>query len=161
MAGDDDLRRRVTVHAADAEGMTLPVRLGGVLAMNMIGHLAPERRRQLWADLRSRLAPSAPLLVTLQPPAEPVTVPDTVFTSVPVGRHVYRGSGGARPAGPDSVVWTVRYEVLDENGTRHREIVVSEPALLAELTATGYTATAGDMGVVVAIPSSARRAGQL
>jgi SAM-dependent methyltransferase len=52
LVGDDDLRRTVTVQATDAAGMTLPPRLCGVLAMNMIGHLAPDRRRQLWADLR-------------------------------------------------------------------------------------------------------------
>ena len=51
LVGDDDLRRRVTVQATDAADMTLPPRLGGVLAMNMIGHLAPDRRRQLRADL--------------------------------------------------------------------------------------------------------------
>ncbi len=45
MAARPDLRRRVTVVAADALGADLPARLGAVLAMNMIGHLDPDGRR--------------------------------------------------------------------------------------------------------------------
>ncbi|MFE9655589.1 class I SAM-dependent methyltransferase [Micromonospora sp. NPDC006431] len=158
---DEDLRRRVTVQATDAEGMALPARLGGVLAMNMIGHLAPDQRRQLWADLRPRLVPSAPLVVTLQPPSEPMTVPETSFGSVPIGRGSYEGSGGARPAGPDSVIWTMRYRVIDEDGAVERELVAEYPwyvlsaqTLRHELAAAGYAVTTGDMDVMVATPTN-------
>ncbi|MCW6004651.1 class I SAM-dependent methyltransferase [Micromonospora sp. CPCC 205371] len=159
LAGDD-MSRRVTVQATDAGGMVLPGRLGAVLAINMIGHLTPDHRRALWADLRPRLAPAAPLVVNLQPPPEPVAVPETAFTSVPVGRQTYQGSGGARPDGPDSVVWTMRYRVLTEDGTVERELVVDYPwyvlsaqMLLDELAAAGYAATVGEMDVVVATPA--------
>lgn len=140
--------------------MVLPDRLGAVLAINMIGHLRPERRRALWADLRPRLASNAPLVVNVQPPAAPVTVPETPFTSVPVGRQTYQGSGGARPAGPDSVIWTMRYRVVAEDGAVERELVVdyvwyvlSPRQLLDELTDAGYTATLTDMDIVVATPA--------
>ncbi|MFC0530967.1 class I SAM-dependent methyltransferase [Phytohabitans kaempferiae] len=156
----DDLARRVTVQAADGDGMALPDRLGAVLAINMIGHIAPDRRRALWADLRPRLAPAAPLVVNLQPPPAPVTVPETPFTSVSVGRRTYQGSGGARPAGPESVIWTMHYRVLAEDGVVERDLVVdydwyvlSPRQLLDELTVAGYTAMVTDKDVVVATPA--------
>jgi hypothetical protein len=159
LAANDGLRHRVTVQATDVDGMRLPPRLGGVLAINMIGHLTPAQRRHLWADLRPRLAPAAPLIVNLQPPAEPTVVPDSPFTSVPIGHRTYQGSGGARPAGDDMVTWTMRYRILDEDGAVDRELVVDYPwhvlspqALLDELTGSGYAATAGELDVVVAIP---------
>ncbi|MDQ7909942.1 class I SAM-dependent methyltransferase [Phytohabitans sp. ZYX-F-186] len=159
LAGDD-LARRVTVQAADIAGMVLPDRLGGVLAVNMIGHLAPDQRRAFWADLRPRLAPDAPLIVNVQPPPTPVTVPETPFTSVPVGRRTYQGSGAARPAGPESVIWTMRYRVLAEDGAVERDLVVdyhwyvlSVRELLDELGAAGYTAAVIDMDVLAATPA--------
>jgi 16S rRNA A1518/A1519 N6-dimethyltransferase RsmA/KsgA/DIM1 with predicted DNA glycosylase/AP lyase activity len=45
VVSDADLRERVTVVAADALGVDLPDRLGGVVAINMIGHLDREERR--------------------------------------------------------------------------------------------------------------------
>lgn len=159
LAANDDLRRRVTVQASTVDGMRLPGRLGGVLAINMIGHLAAPERRQLWSDLRPRLAPTAPLVVNLQPPAEPTAIPESAFASVPIGRRTYEGSGGASPAGEDTVIWTMRYRVLDADGAVANELVVDYPwhvlspqGLLAELTAAGYTATVREMDVVVATP---------
>jgi SAM-dependent methyltransferase len=156
---NEHLRQRVTVHATDAETMRLPARLGGVLAINMIGHLPPQRRRQLWADLRPRLAPAAPLIVNLQLPAEPTTVPETTFASVRIGDRIYQGSGGAEPAGDDSVTWTMRYRTIDPAGAVDNELVVdyqwqvvSPQTLLDELTAAGYTATVREPDLVVATP---------
>ncbi|MGN9913916.1 class I SAM-dependent methyltransferase [Phytohabitans sp. LJ34] len=159
LAANDGLRRRVTVQAIDVDGMRLPPRLGGVLAINMIGHLTPAQRRRFWADLRPRLEPAAPLIVNLQPPTEPTVIPESPFTSVPIGRRTYQGSGGARPAGDDMVTWTMRYRILDEDGAVDSEFVAEYPwhvlspqDLLDELTAAGYAATARELDVVVALP---------
>jgi hypothetical protein len=155
----EHLRRRVTVQATDVDSMALPPRLGGVLAIDMIGHLSPPRRRHLWADLRPRLTPAAPQIINLQPPAEPTTIAESPFTSVRIGGKTYQGSGAARPAGDHAVIRTMRYRALDQDGTVDSELVVdyhwhvlSPPALLAELTAAGYAATVGDMDIVVATP---------
>jgi SAM-dependent methyltransferase len=160
LAAAEPLRRRVTVLATDVGGMRLPARVGGVLAINMIGHLSPQRRREFWADLRQRLAPGAPLIVNLQPPAEVTTIPESPFVSVPIGGRTYQGSGGARPAGDEAVTWTMRYRILDGEGVVEREIVVdyqwhvlSPARLLDELSAAGYVATTREMDVVVAVPS--------
>jgi hypothetical protein len=125
----------------------------------VIGHLPPQRRRLLWADLRPRLAPAAPLIVNLQLPAEPTTVPETTFASVRIGDRIYQGSGGAEPAGDDSVTWTMRYRTIDPGGTVDNELVVdyqwhvvSPQTLLDELTAAGHTATVREPDLVVATP---------
>jgi SAM-dependent methyltransferase len=161
LAATEPLRRRVTVQATDVDGMQLPPRLGGVLAINMIGHLSPRRRRQLWADLRQRLAPAAPLVVNLSPPAEEAEVPETPFASVSIGQRTYQGSGMARPASNGAVTWTMRYRTLDASGSIERELVVdyewtvlSRQRLLHELTAAGYTPWTEEMDVVVATPRS-------
>jgi hypothetical protein len=87
----------VTVQAADVASMRLPAEVGGVMAISMVGHLSPARRAAFFADTRKRLAPGAPLIVNLQPPAEVTTIPPTEFASVVVGDRIYAGSGTARP----------------------------------------------------------------
>lgn len=158
IGSDDDLRGRVTVVAADAENVELPGRLGAVVAINMIGHLDPDARRELWRRIADRLAPGAPLVVTLQPPAEPVEIPETGFVTVRVGGHVYMGNGAARPTGPDTVIWRMRYRVLDgadrlvrETTAEYRWHVLSPKALLAELAAAGFDSETGPFDVVRAV----------
>jgi hypothetical protein len=155
---DPALRERVTVVAADALSAPLPDRLGAVMAINMIGHLPPADRRRLWDLVRQRLAPGAPLVVNLQPPAEPIAVPETVFASVRIGRYTYEGSGGAQPAGPDTVTWRMRYRTLDERGHAVHDSVInyewqvlSPQELLDELAAAGFTARVGPLDVVRAV----------
>jgi 2-polyprenyl-3-methyl-5-hydroxy-6-metoxy-1,4-benzoquinol methylase len=153
-----DLRHRVTVVAGDALGVDLPDRLGAVLAMNMIGHLDRDGRRTFLHRVAERLLPGAPLVLNLQPPAEPTSVPFTVFGAIPVGRHSYEGGGSAEPSGPDSVTWRMRYRVLDADGTVLREDhvayrwhVTPAEALLAELAEAGLTGEVGPMDVVRAV----------
>ena len=141
---DPSLSGRVTVIASGAEEVHLPDRLGGVLAMNMIGHLQPSQRRRLWQRIADRLAPGAPLVFNLQPPVRAEAVPETDFAAVQIGRHRYLGSGRAEPDGPDAVVWHMRYRVCDEHGNVEREItaqyrwyVVAPEAAEAELSAVG------------------------
>jgi hypothetical protein len=155
VAADADLRARVTVVAADALGADLPERLGAVVAVNMIGHLAAEERREFWARVRERLVPGAPLVVNLQPPAEPVAIPPATFVSVRVGHYTYEGSGSAEPAGPDSVIWRMRYRTLDERGDAMHDRVIEYPwyvvspaGLLRELAAAGLTGQVGAFDVV-------------
>ena len=77
---DLSMAARVTLVAERAEAAELPDRLGGVLAMNMIGHLDPAARRDLWRRIAGRLAPGAPLVVNVQPPARAEVVPESEFT---------------------------------------------------------------------------------
>ncbi|MDG4799969.1 class I SAM-dependent methyltransferase [Micromonospora sp. WMMD980] len=150
-----DLRERVTVVAAGAQDAPLPERIGGAIAMNMIGHLDPDARRRLWGRLRDRLADGAPLVVNAQPPAEPVEIAEAEFVTVRVGAHTYVGSGAAQPDGPGTIRWRMRYRVLDEADRLLREVtaayrwyVVSPEALAVELSAAGFDAVPGPMDVV-------------
>jgi SAM-dependent methyltransferase len=155
IAAEPALRSRVTVLAAGALDAPLPDRLGAVVAVNMIGHLAPPDRRRFWRRLGDRLAPGAPLVVNLQPPAEPVAVEHTLFATVRVGRHTYEGSGGAEPRGNGSVTWRMRYRVFDEKGSSVHESVIeydwhviSPAALLRELADAGFAGEIGPFDVI-------------
>ncbi|MFV2102321.1 class I SAM-dependent methyltransferase [Micromonospora sp. LOL_024] len=152
------LRQRITVVAADALGVDLPARLGGVLAMNMIGHLDPDGRRAFLRRVAGSLVPDAPLVLNLQPPAEPTAVPFSVFATVRVGRYTYEGGGAAEPSGPDSVTWRMRYRVLDVDGAALREDhadyhwhVIPAKVLLAELAEAGLAGEIGPLDVVRAV----------
>jgi hypothetical protein len=158
VAADADLRARVTVVAASAEDAVLPSRAAAVLALNMIGHLAPDDRRALWARAARILPPGAPLLTNAQPPETATVVPDTVFAEVRVGRHRYEGAGRAEPSGTDQLVWHMRFRVLDTDGATLREVATSYPwyvisadALAAELDSAGFTAEAEGGGLVRAV----------
>ncbi|MFW6690657.1 class I SAM-dependent methyltransferase [Streptomyces sp. MAR4 CNX-425] len=140
---DADLARRVTVLDTDAQHADLPERLAAVVAMNMIGHLDRGERRTLWASLARRLAPSGRIVVNLQPPADPVSLPDTRFCAIPIGRRSYEGWGRAEPTGPDSVTWHMRYR-LTEAGVPIRERTVDYPWwILTESALRAETAEAG------------------
>ncbi|MGL5860089.1 MAG: class I SAM-dependent methyltransferase [Phycicoccus sp.] len=155
VASDPSLRERVTVLAAEALAADLPDRLGGVLAMNMIGHLDSPSRMTLWRRLAERLVPGAPLVVNLQPPAEPAAIEYASFGAVRVGLHTSEGGGSAEPAGEDAVVWHMRYRVLQDDGTVIRESrteyrwhVLSSPDLVRELTEAGFSAERGPLDIV-------------
>ncbi|WP_422771442.1 class I SAM-dependent methyltransferase [Plantactinospora sp. WMMC1484] len=159
LADSETLRPNVTVVAAGIQDWSPPARLGGVLAMNMLGHLDPAQRRTLWADLRERLAPAAPLIVNLQPPAEVTTIPPTPFASITIGGRTYQGGGEARPDGADTVTWTMSYRTLGQDGNVEREVVVAYPwhvisatELLDELAEASFTASVGELDVVLATP---------
>jgi hypothetical protein len=154
-ADDPILRGRLTVVADTAQTARLPERLGAVLAMNMLGHLRPAERRALWRRLADRLAPGAPLVLNVQPPARAEAVPDTAFASVQVGRQRYVGGGRAEPDGPDAVVWHMRYQVCGEDGAVLRDVaaayrwhVVTPEEVAAELTAAGLEVRHGPMGLI-------------
>lgn len=162
VADDRSLSTRVSVVAADAQTVELPDRLGGVLAMNMIGHLAPSERRDLWRRVAHRLAPGAPMVLNVQPPARAEAVPETDFASVRIGRHRYVGGGRAEPDGPDSVIWHMRYRVCGERGDVEREIaaayrwhVASPETIEAELAAVGLAARRGPYGIIRAARAEA------
>lgn len=111
------LRERVTVVGGELAQVRSPARFGAVLAMNMIGHLDPAARTAFWGTLAARLAPGAPALVNLQPPAEAADVAETPPSVVTVGRRTYIGTGRATRAAADRVTWHMTYRVVDGGAT--------------------------------------------
>jgi hypothetical protein len=83
-----------------------------MLECGMTGHLDPDRRRGLFVALLPRLAPGAPVVFNVQPPAaatEPVQVdPYTVR----VGGLEYEGRGHAQPVAADRLRWTMTYRTM-------------------------------------------------
>lgn len=147
---------RVTVYPAGAADVPLPDRLAGVVGMHMVGHVRPADRRTLWAALAERLAPGAPVVVNLQPPATAVAVPLTPPYGSSVGGLTYQGQGSAEPTGPESVRWRMTYRTLDgdrvlaEVRAEYDWWVLSDSGLAAELTAVGLTVESTADGLVVA-----------
>jgi len=161
LAADPDGARRVTVQPADAAGAELPDRLGGVIAMHMIGHLDPAARRALWGRLVGRLAPGAPLVVGLQPPAEAVAVPFARHSRAEIGDLTYEGWASAEPTGASTIRWTMTYRtlhrgrLLGERTAEHDWHILPAAAAVAELTDAGLHARTAPGGLVVATREAA------
>jgi SAM-dependent methyltransferase len=159
LAARNDVRERITVLPSDLLGAELPDRLGGAVAISMLGHLDRAARVRLWGLLGARLASGAPAVIELQPPARPEVVPATEFARARLGDLEYEGSGRARPSGPDSVCWTMTYRVL-RNGRLIAERTNVFPAwhtvgaddVAAEAATSGLNCTARDNGLLVLRP---------
>ncbi|HYZ84004.1 MAG TPA: hypothetical protein VE621_06360, partial [Bryobacteraceae bacterium] len=104
--------KRVTVHASTAQEFTLPASVMAVTAMQMIGHLPPECRCDLFARVASVLCPRGLFVVHLQDPQEPTQIPLTKYVESRLGEHMYEGWAEARRAGGETMEWTMHYRVL-------------------------------------------------
>ncbi|MDT0269030.1 class I SAM-dependent methyltransferase [Streptomyces sp. DSM 44915] len=151
---DPALAERVTVVADEALGFAFPEETRAVLALNMLGHLAPDDRRALWALVADRLAPDGLVLVNNPPPTSAEAVPRTAGPTVRVGDHAYRGWSEAEPAGRQSLVWHMTYETLDAERVVSRVTVdygwwvVGEAELRAEWASVGLAVRSVEAGGV-------------
>lgn len=143
---------RVTVYPGGALDVPLPDRLAAVVGMHMIGHLPPQDRHRLLVAVAARLAPGGPVVLNVQPPETPATVPAIPWTGVSVGGLTYEVTGRAEPTGPDSVCWRMDYRTRDGDtvlataSAAYAWWTASATGLAAELTAAGLTATVdGDL----------------
>jgi hypothetical protein len=147
---DEDLRNRVTVLGEDVLSATLPDRLSGIVAMNVLGHFSASQRHALWQLLAERLDASGWAVLNLQPPFTPVHVPTTPMAEVRVGGLTYVGVAAAEPSGEDSITWNMTYRVEREKNvitefTASDEWAVMTPAALAaEVAGVGFVLTAVD-----------------
>lgn len=150
------LRERVTVLPTDLAGAELPERLGGLVAANVLGHLQPEERQLLWRILAERLVDGAAGVIGVQPPAQPVSIPETLFGTVRVGRRNYEGWGAAEPAGDDTVTWHMTWRIREHSNLveeRSADVTwwtVSEDAVAAEMRDVGLDPIVGGAGFVIA-----------
>jgi hypothetical protein len=147
VAAEPELRRRVTVLGTGLLSAELPEQIGGLVAMNVIGHFTPADRERIWALLAARLDPAGRAVLNLYPPTRPAVVPATPMAGITIGRRHYSGSAAATPAEPDAVVWEMRYR-LEQDGvplTARDHWHVSTPEqLAAELAPHGLRVTPGD-----------------
>jgi hypothetical protein len=147
---------RLTVYPGGATEVPLPDRLGAVVGLHMVGHLSPQRRKELWPALAARLAPGAPVVFNVQPPDTAVAVPEMPPFGITVGRFTYQGTGRAEPTGSDSVRWRMRYAtlegdtVLEEFTVEYQWWVLSASGLAAEFAAAGLDVESTADDVIVA-----------
>ncbi|MGP3955753.1 class I SAM-dependent methyltransferase [Nonomuraea sp. 3N208] len=134
---------RVTVLPEGLLEAALPDQLGAVVAMNVIGHFDPAGRQAIWTMLAERLLPGGRAVLNLQPPTEPMTVPESRFADVRLGRRRYEGWGRAEPVGPDRIAWHMTYRtyhddrLVGELETTYDWCVLDEERLEKELDEHG------------------------
>lgn len=157
VVGSGDLAERVTVIDADVLSAVLPERISALVAMNVIGHLAPAERKELWAILERKLDPSGRAILNLAPPTRPQALPASPMGEVTIGRRRYAGHASAEPAGDDAVTWHMTYRTT-QDGRLVNEFTASDvwyvltpEQLAAELAEQGLRVTAGasDQGLQV------------
>ncbi|GAA1190243.1 class I SAM-dependent methyltransferase [Prauserella alba] len=145
--GDERLRRRVTVLPAAFPDVALPGRFAVLIAMNVLGHFDAAGRDRLWSLLAARLDHDGVAVVNLQPPAEPVPVPESVAATAQVGRLTYEGRARAEPTGDGTLTWFMTYRTLDgdtaidERAVSYAWHLVDETGLRTEVAAHGLTLT--------------------
>jgi SAM-dependent methyltransferase len=156
------LRERVTILPNAIADAALPDRLGGVVALNMLGHLDPAQRTDLWRLLADRLALDAPAVIGLQPPERPERVPPSHVARTRVGDRWYEGWGEAVPKDEQRVVWRMTWRVVeddrvvDERTAESDWWTVSQAEVLAELAAAGLTGTPAEAGLIRCMRKDAR-----
>lgn len=110
LADDPALRERVTVVAGDALSVPLEWPLRAVAALNVLGHLPPPDRRELWARAAGALVPGGAVLVNVPQPPVPRRVQVACNGRAMLGERLYQGWAGAEPAGAERIVWHMTYE---------------------------------------------------
>ncbi|WP_232667681.1 class I SAM-dependent methyltransferase [Pseudonocardia sp. TRM90224] len=142
--------QRVTVLPCGALDVPLPERLAAVVGMHMVGHLPPDDRRRLWPELARRLAPDAPAVFNVQPPATATAVPAWPWTGATIGGSTYEGTGEAEPTGPAEVRWRMSYRtrrgetLLASARATYRWWTIDAESLAAELAEAGIEPTVDD-----------------
>ncbi|GAA4842179.1 class I SAM-dependent methyltransferase [Saccharopolyspora rosea] len=140
---DDSLRERVTVLPDKLLAADLPEQLGLVIAMNVIGHFSPTERQAFWELLATRLAPGGQAVLNLQPPSEPVDIPEAVAATRQVGRRRYEVRARARATSDATLTWHMTYrtyqgeDLVDERALNYTWHLVNESALHDELARAG------------------------
>jgi SAM-dependent methyltransferase len=158
LSEDPGLAARVTVLPVTVQEAALPSRLGAVMGINMLGHLPPADRIALWERLAGILAPGAPAVFTLQPPARPERIAEQPFGEATVGTRRCSASGAAEPAGPGQVRWRVTYRVHDgetlvfEQTMENDWWVLAPAAIEGELRRCGLEAHTSDHVLVARCP---------
>lgn len=114
---------RITVRAEGFLDAQLPERIGGAIALGVLGHFDTAERQALLASLARRLPAGAGLLVDLQDPETPRRVEAHEFTAATVGDIEYRGIAEAWPLGDDMMRWRMTYRTLE------RDRVLSEESI--------------------------------
>lgn len=111
VAGNPELRRRVTILADPVERLVLPEQLGAVVAFGVLGHLDLADRLRLWRTLLPRLPAGAPIFVELLPIERPMALPRLDLAKETLGRQNYAATLEGVPGEGDAMVLTSTWTV--------------------------------------------------
>lgn len=143
---------RITVRPEGVFDAPLPDRLGGALALGVLGHFTPHERKTLLTELSSRISTGGAFLVDLQHPEQPCRVEAYEFTAATVGDLEYRGIAEAWPIGDAMMRWKMTYRVLDGKTTLSEETLEhvyhhpSPQQIRKEAMSSGFDANQLDPG---------------
>jgi SAM-dependent methyltransferase len=126
LAQHPDLLRLVTVVPFGIEDAALPESISGLVASAVLGHLDTPTREGLWRTLAERLAPGAPAVIGVLPPARPEQVPPTRYRELAVGEHVYEGWMQGDVVDERRMRWTMTYRVKSGEHTVYERAAQSE-----------------------------------
>lgn len=113
IAGHPEWFPRITVRPEAFFDADLPDRIGGAIALGVLGHFDTGERQALLAELARRLPSGAAILVDLQDPQRPERVEPYEFTAATVGGIVYRGIAEAWPVDDETMRWRMSYLAVD------------------------------------------------
>ncbi len=137
---------RVTVRPEAFFDATLPARIGGAIALGVIGHFDAGERAAVLAELASRLPAHGAVLVDLQHPERPQRVEPYEFTVATIGDVTYRGIAEAWPVSTEVMRWRMTYlslegeRVLTEDTTEHVYHHPDPATVTAEAASVGLRA---------------------
>ncbi|MFT3887158.1 MAG: class I SAM-dependent methyltransferase [Arachnia sp.] len=137
VAGRPEWHRRVTVRPEDFFSASLPERLGGGIAIGVIGHFDEGERAAVLAEFAARLPRGGAVLIDLQEPARPRRLDAAEFTVADVGELTYRGIAEAWPVSAELMRWRVTYLCLEGERVLTEDTVEYDyrhpaPAVLAD-----------------------------
>lgn len=104
---------RLTVRPEGFFDATLPARIGGAIALGVMGHFDAGERAAVLAELADRLPARGAALIDLQHPERPQRIEPYEFTVATVGELTYRGIAEAWPVGTETMRWRTTYLSLE------------------------------------------------
>lgn len=147
----DDLKKRVTIIPETIDKVTLPAKLGAVVAYGVLGHLNLIARKKLWAELLPRLPKGAPIFVELMPIDKPTEITSMPMAQEKIGQRSYEQTLSTKHEEDDlmrlNIKWTISGgitpEVVIENTIFWYTFGIDDLACETGLTAKKLTKEAG------------------
>ncbi|WP_053078642.1 class I SAM-dependent methyltransferase [Methylobacterium tarhaniae] len=120
------MRDRVTVCDRRFQEAELPSRLSAAFAFGSIGFLGRQDRRAFWLRLQRCLDEEGFVFADLMRVGAPQVVDETRVASADVGEQRYEIWLSGRPGAQDTIVWTMRCEILRGSRIVRRFIIERE-----------------------------------
>lgn len=125
LAAHPEWHPRITLRPESFFDAPLPARIGGAIALGVMGHFDAGERAAVLAEFAARLPIGGAALLDLQEPERPHRVAPYEFTVATIGEVTYRGIAEAWPVDTEAMRWRMTYlslegdRILTEETTEH------------------------------------------